>query len=240
MNRIITRRLARFKSHCDSHNPRNVNGLFCWMRADLLTTLVGSGVSAINDISGNGIVAAQGAPTTRPTLSSVGTNIKHIVSGPNSTWFQFQNNVWSSLTAAEVFIVSRIDATSTFGTIYGIGGTADGCFFTGGGIYDSFGSTVRYNAGSFGVEVQSPFIYNVSAGTNTWTNRLNGVIKYSNTSNVVAWNPISHLLTLVNTDPSTFYLIGDFYELIVYNHVLSANERLIIMSYLSSRYNIKI
>lgn len=212
---------------------------YCWLRSDQLVSTSGSLVSAWGDLSGNNIGVAQGG-TPKPVLSLTGGagGQPRIVAPGTSAWLQFPSDVFISLTAAEVFIVSRIDVTSSFGNIYGVGGTHDSSFFTGGGIYDSFGSTVRYNAGTYGLEVNAPFIYNVSAGPDTWTNRLNGIIKYTTSVNTVSFMSQTRLFVTAGGDPAVYYLVGDFYEFILFNRILTVIERASVMMYLKARYKI--
>lgn len=223
-------------------DPKDITGLACWLRSDLGVTLVADKISAWTDQSGNGRSVTQTVDANRPTLTlsgGAGGRPKIISGASGSTYLTFASGIWSSLAAGEIFIAARRDTTGV-GSLYGIGGTVDTCFFNAGAINDAFGSTVRYSAGSYGAEINSPFIYNVSAAPGAWTNRINGTVKYTIGSNTVAWQSASKLLATSASDPGTYYFVGDFYEVIVFGRVLSAIERALVMSYLSARYAITV
>ncbi len=165
-----------------------------------MTLISSTHISAWNDQLGSGISGTQpvDASGQRPIYSaSGGPGDKPYVSfGANAgvgQWVVF-GDVFSALTAAEVFVVRKAgaDPAGPFpdeGGFWHFGTNANGDLlpFTDGNVYDCFGSTARKSTGNPTVALTGWHIYNVITTASEWTSNINGVEHFTTGTNTVGF-----------------------------------------------------
>jgi len=245
--RIIQRRPIRIKPSSNANfSPLSIKDNYVWLRADLGITTVSGKVSNWHDMSGFGHDVSQVTSTIRPIyVSNSDVNRPYLDCGiGGATQLVFPNNIFTSLSQAELFFVASHNqqpTTNGNGGIYTI--TAGGLYggshipFSDNQIYEGFGRTVRIE-GAFNVTGNTAFspgktfCWNVSAGSN-YEIRLNNLVRYSNNAYTFG---ISSTTYILNTSQGN--LFGKCYELIIFSRVLSVVERAIIYNYIRTRYQI--
>lgn len=211
--------------------------LFLWHRGDLVTASSGA-VSAWDDKSSNGRASTQITGADKPTERAAGhvrcINGLPVVEFDGVSDYLAWANIFTALTAAEVFVVGRLDAdppTTGSGGIWDLGTDVNSSAvpFTDGNIYDSFGSTVRKTVGNPAPSLASPFIYNVTSTATEWTARLNGTQIFTTPTNAVAFSAAP---TLGRSKNSTILFKGVMAEMFMLSRALTTSERASALSYL--------
>jgi len=228
--------------------PNVISGLISWLRSDKLVTLSSGKVSAWGDQSGNGNSVSQAISTQQPTYVASGglNNLPYLNCGLGVIYNEltFPANAFSALTAAECFLVYKRTATNTPGGLYHVGSASNSQHvpYADSFVYDSFGAATRhdhagiitYGAGNYFV----PTLYNVSAGFNSWANRFNGTLLAGSSTNTISFATAQWLLASQNADKTTVFFEGQFYEWLMFNRILTAEERSQINVYVYDRYGI--
>lgn len=228
-----------------SFTPVRLPGLVSWLRSDLGVTLASGKVSAWADqspVRTNGV--SQGTAAQQPTyVASGGANgLPYLNCGISAmSQLNFPTSCFSALTAAEVFVVFNNATDPPLGSAAGTPFTMG---FSGGQtlvpyrtntVYGAFGSTTQKSAlGPTGGITASTFLYNVASSASEWTERHNGTLFYTTATNAVAFDAAQWLLSLNLGN----WLVGRFYEFIMFNRVLSAGERALVNQYVYKRYGI--
>lgn len=126
----------------------------------------------------------------------------------------------------EAFIVLRAPSTGG-GPWWGMGTTAIGAgpsmpTGSGGTLYDCFGSAVQRSITPIGIDPQAPWLYHVQARNGLWKAWINGVLRYSTTTNTATWDGSYFGMWL---QAGAFYIPGTFWigELILRNGFLDAD-----------------
>jgi hypothetical protein len=211
-----------------------VGDLNLWLKADAGVTL-GANASVVDwhdqsgnikdasqSISGNQPVCVIGAIGDRPTVRFDGTNsylnLPGVLNG----------------SSAEGFVVLR--STGTTGGLWRMGHTGDSLAYpdSDGDIIDDFGSGA-YNPYDLGSPVQpldQYHVYNVMAQDNDWAAWINGLLQFQATGDSYATWGGSTL------GYQSFYLNGDIAEILVFDRILTTDERVAVGTYLASKYNL--
>jgi hypothetical protein len=149
-------------------------------------------------------------------------------------------NVLNGATQAEAFIVLKATndlPSSPHGLWYF--GTSQGYYpNTDGKVLDDFGTGSQRDLGDPAQPVSQFHLYNVSSKANSWNAWINGLNLLSSTNNSFAYTP-SPVLGYSITCPYycyTYYFAGDIAEVLVYNRVLSSDERAAVGTYLNKRF----
>ena len=102
---------------------------------------------------------------------------------------------------------------------------------------DDCGSTVTYDTGLQQFPLDKSHVYEVQATSSTWTSALNGIPQGSSVTNTLGFYFLASLGGQVGFAPWNFYH-GDWAEMIVFNRILSASERGLVINYLNGRYGL--
>ncbi len=216
--------------------PATVSGLRLWLRADRgVTRDAENKVGAWSDRSAQHRNAFQPEPDFRPLLVAGAANGSPVLrfDGEND-WLEIPKFM-TDATEGELWVVLRVpNFASRDQGLWNLGG-ADGAT----GERQDIGQVMTEDFGrdsrtSIGVPVNSPgeyVIYNVTAGADDWTVRLNGVTQFHSAENSVRFGENGWLGRGVGK-----YLDGDVAEVVVYGRMLSAEEREAVGVYLAGKY----
>lgn len=215
-------------------------GIRLWLTADSGITGVGD-VSTWLDQSGNNMHAAN-ITGAHPKLIANQINGLPVVRFDGSSSALSLPNFMNGATEGEVFVVLKSateDANSTRRYLWKFGSSGAGLQYPGDGNYqinDEFGSTTNKVTYDPITPLTSFTVYNVASRASEWTSRLNGDLFYRTTNNTVGFRADPSL----GGDGSTASFNGDVAEILVYDHVLSPEERYAVTIYLKSKYNLDI
>lgn len=249
--RILNRRVIDVEfgaTGSSDADPGGVPDCILWNRANdlLLTHADGDTVDNWYDASENANHGTAG-PTPPTFATNVFGNSMPGVHFDAHAYISYVVGFFTGLTAAEVFVVMKRDVSPPPNS-----GARGFWYFSNepsnpaqvptdtGVIWDGFGSTVLKNTGVTWTGGTSAHIYNVSSGAGAWTNRLDNVQLYTTATNTVGFNVTWARLGADfsgGTSP-TYYYVGYFAELIVFDRVLTTIERDTVYNYLSAKYAI--
>ncbi len=235
-------------------DPSDLTGLQLWLDANDASTLFQDAAKTIP--AGNGDVVGawenkanpgtndgtQATTAAKPTLHTGVVNGLPIIRFDGTDDFLNIGDL-SALTAAEIFIVVKIDndppalaAQSGLWSMGTDGVTPDTHFpFTTGDIFDVFGTTVRKPSIIPTIALDQWNIYNVVSISGEWTNRINTVQQHTTGTNTVGFVATAKIGI---SNGGTFFLDGDIAEIILYNAKLSTEDRTQLNAYLSNKYGI--
>ncbi|MCG8528379.1 MAG: fibronectin type III domain-containing protein [Opitutales bacterium] len=208
------------------------SGMRLWLKADDVSVAQKDAVQYWYDDSGNGNWA-----TTHygyePTLVVDGINSRPVVSFTDDQKLSL-TDVMSDAQSGEVFYIVRATGDghnlSTAMSIFGTYGQYGGGSFTlsNDWINDGFGSTelkqisgIVHNLGDF-------ILYNTSSAPDDWLGRINGDLLGVSSENEIAFR----------NDPSIGDFIGDIAEIVIFDRVLSEEERNQVCGYLTKKYDL--
>ncbi len=216
-----------------------------WLKADAgtSTTTDGQPVSKWADQSGNGNNATQ--PTTsneptyvasslngKPALHFTSTNASYLIL-PTDSVLGIQNSDY------EIFIVARTDSSAisfliSSGNVENfemhLNGAAGARFIPIGSTYIDEGSSGQYAD-------NNPHIFDAQASSTEGLIRVDGVNGGDTLTNVRC-STNSDLVLGMRLSVLSYFFTGDISEVIIYNKVLSAADRILVESYLASKYGI--
>jgi len=232
-------------SSVSDSSPIPTTDLYQWLKADAIEGLAdGDPVSSWLDSSGNNKDATQGTGTNQPSYQTNEINGLPVVRFDGTDNF-FTMPSMAALTAAEYFIVIRlVQATPDPANagLWDIGSdTANPTIFPfvgDGKIYDQFGTTSRKTTADPTPSFQSWNIYSVYSAANDWTNFFNGTQLFTTGTNTVGFSATPTLGKSGGHGVGDFYLQGDVPEVIGYSAKLSADDRALVLSYLTTKYGL--
>jgi len=205
-------------------------GLALWLTAD---SAAETPLGYWEDGSGNG-GDAQTLFGNRPTVVANTLNGKPVIhfQGDAGQYFDLPN-VMSGATAGEALIVLRASSAGEGGLwAFGSGGHYAYYPWQDGLLYDEFGTTAQISEGTPPVDLTQFHVYNVSSQSGSWQSWMDGAPVFETSANTVEFT--STPLLGRNNFGSGF--TGDIAELIVYNRVLSTNERAAVLNYFNAKY----
>lgn len=217
------------------------SNLKLWLRSDLAVTSASSSVSTWGDVSGLENDATQSTGGNQPTwvesvingnpaLQFNGTSSK--MSLPTSSDLGIQSNPY------EFFVVGKSSSSNVQFLIaggaleqfeYHLNGSTGARFIPTTLAYIDKGTAGSYTNGS-------AHLFSARASASGGAVRVDGVDGGTSESNLLSSDG-GNLLLGVRGD-GTYYFNGDIAEVIIYNRVLSAEERTSVEQYLKSRYAI--
>lgn len=217
-----------------------------WCRADTVV-LNGSDVETWTDLSGNGNDLTTAAAAERPAYNASDANFN---SEPSMTFdglavsgnfLRFPDNVFDSLTAADMFFVGKKDAdppgsANTAGS-WIIGSSGSPCYlpYTDGVVYEGAFSTTRDTTGNPTPDLANAFYYEIISTASEWTSRFNGSGHYTTGTNTFGVTPSPRLGYSSTTSRG---YDGEAAELIIYDAKLSTADRTTVEAYIADRYAI--
>jgi len=208
------------------------------LRSDLAVTSASSTVSNWGDVSGWNNDASQGTSGNQPTITSSAMNGYPALSFngstskltlPTSTSLGMQSNPY------ELFIVARSSSSNVQFLIAGGANEQFEYHLNGVGarfiptttVYLDKGTAQNYTDGN-------THLFSARASSSGGSVRINGIDGGTSISNILSSNS-ANLLLGVRSD-GTYYLNGDIAEVIIYNRVLTHDERNKVEHYLAQRY----
>lgn len=197
--------------------------------------LVGSPIFQWLDQSGLGNHATQTNPDNQPSAIPNALNGYPAVHLDTSDYFYLPNaaSLLSGASEGEVFVVWKTNDTGTSHGHWSLGSAPPGAYERyEDAIDEDFGSTRLYSLGTPLQPINQYHLYNVSSKTNDWVARFNGLVHYRSTFNTPGFR--SNVYLGRNQDPWTFN--GDIAEAIIFDRVLSAQEREAVGKYLTTKY----
>jgi len=217
--------------------PTDLSGITLWLRAG-----VGYSSGTWLDQSGAGHNFTQASGPAQPTTGTIAGQPALVFNG-TSQYLSSAASAFSGQTAGEAFIVMQLDADPpatgagglwTFGT-----GASDHTPFTDGVIYSGWGSDTRKTTVDPATSMASAAcIYNIRSAANAWSSHLNGTQLFTTATNSVAF-PSVCVIGSGNVAGSVFHK-GKIGEVLVFNRVLTSDERTSNLAYLGSLYGIAI
>lgn len=216
-------------------SPKQLPGLFFWVRADLGTTVV-TGVSSWADQSGNGINLTQATGANQPALhASGGANNQAFIQWTAGSAMSLDHTGLSQIQPNEGFVVMHQNAAST-STDYILDISAGGS--NGALNVPANTTTIQFAAGTS----QNP---SVPAGDHLINVQWNGAASgvgidgASLVTSTIASN-IAELHAGQAGGLTTFGMNGSLYEIIIYGRILTVVERNAVKAYVRSRYALSI
>lgn len=230
--------------------PKHISGLQLWLRADkgtfqdsAKTTAAVSDADVIGawaDQSGNGNDVLQATTVDKPTLRLSVTNGRSVIRFDGVTDFLSFADVFSSLVAAEIFVIIKIDADPPGDVaqsgLWALGSAAQNAHypFTDGVIFGTFGTTARKTTGDPATNLAVFNAYNIVSTTSEWTSSLNGTQHFTTGTNTVGFSTTPN----IGKSFAAGFLDGDVGEIIMYNSKLSSANRALIENYLNNRWGV--
>jgi hypothetical protein len=219
-------------------------GLRMWLKADAGLAQIGTStpVSFWEDQSGNGNNAMEiytSSAATRPTSVTGQLNSRPVVRFDGSDDFLTLWNLLSGATDAEAFVVLKADAELPAANrgLWRLGGSGNNSRYpaTAGTVTEDFASTTARNIGDPAQPLTNYHIHSVSGTAGQWEARVNGVTQSASAANTFGASA-SPLLGYAGS--GSLYFDGDIAELLVYERVLSPDERDAVGAYLVGKYGL--
>ncbi len=205
------------------------SGLQMHLRADAAVVTDSNGdVSSWFDQSGLNNNATQFQLNLEPYLTQGAINGEPAVAFNGGGEFMWVPSFLVGDSSAEILAVVRVNPTvNLYNTMWQFGNGLGSGYFNS-SHYDDFGTS----DGSFypaqpASETSEYHVYNVSVQANDWIERFNGVQIAEHTGESVSFGTL----------PSIGAMNGAIAEMIIYNRVLTGQERATVNSFLFSKYN---
>ena len=205
-----------------------------WLAADALSGYAnGAQVLTWPDSSGSGN-AGTGQGATKPTYIASAVNGKPAIQFGFTGYYSLPS--LASLTQGETFLVLRADTDAGYSGFNAFSPSSEnGHYSYYGSVYDSFGSTVRYNLGNPPGVINAWHLYNASTAPGSWIARKDGVQFFSTGTNTVSFGSAPNL---GRSMPAGVPFSGAIAEMLIYPSVLSTTTRTAVEGYLQAKYGI--
>ena len=225
-------------------------GLQHWLKADNATITLANGATMANWPDASSFQRTINKLAGTPIYKTNALNFNPTVYFNASSYFgKDVSNVnlsfTSAFTGAEVFgMVKSItnNAQRGFPWDYGSGSRGNHFTWSDGTIYDGFATTSRYNyipenlAAAIKFSALDWSLYNTYSGAGTWGINRNATSIYTRTSNTVSFTASGNGITI--GAESTNIWNGYAPEIVLYDRVLSAAERIRVNTYFAIKYGL--
>ncbi len=168
------------------------------------------------------------------------------------------NGFTSAYTLGEFFSTAKTNITGVNTGLMDLGaGVAGNCYYTwsDGGYYNAFGTTQRFgwnpSTGAVlsaktgasapavtGINATDWHILNSYSATNNWGTSFDGRLVSSTATNTISFTPYNGYNAVGAAQNGPYYQNGSMAEVILYNRVLTATERIQVNSYQAIKYGI--
>src|SRR6266542_2426362 len=208
-----------------------------WLKAEAGVTRQGtnSSVEYWLDQSGSHADASQVTASSQPLWVDGAANGRPVVRFDGADDYFALPNFLNGTTQAEAFVVLKatVDTPSTPRSLWRMGTGSYGDYYpsTDGIIYENFGSSTRYVVGNPAQPLDQYHLYNVAGKAGELTARINGIVQYSTTINTYGY----YTAPVLGVWSSTFFA-GDVAEVVIFNRVLTSDERDAVAIYLNQKY----
>lgn len=217
-----------FISTAQTQIPATIPKLKIWLSADSVEIISGK-VATWYDISGNGNSPTQTTDANRPTKMDNVLSGKPVIRFNGSNWLkkQYPSAISQPITT---FVVWKITTSSIPQVCYSNYSTNDfNLSYSIDGIAQSSGAMLRYTK-----PTTFDFLLNTSIYNNINSNIFeNGTLKISGSTGFNSMNGI----TLGGYFDNNYRLMGDIAEIILYDTILTDNDRTLVENYLMNKYS---
>lgn len=143
-------------------------------------------------------------------------------------------NVFSAMTAGEIFLVLKVGAGSLTNGLMDLGSQSGELFpYVDGNIYEDFGTTARKSCGAPVLSITATHrLYNVRSASGAWSAWLNTTQQFSTATNTVSFTTSPQLGKAAGGNAFT----GTIVEFLLFNTVLSSGDRAKVISYYRGKY----
>jgi hypothetical protein len=213
-------------------------GMRLWLRADSIGLINGSPVAIWTDNSDLHNHATQTSTSNQPTLVGGAINGHPVVRFNQASNQSFNlPNVMRGASEGDAFIVLKstpVPAGQAQG-LWNFGSYSGAAYpHSDGNIYEDFGRAAQWsNMGRPPVGLDTAHLYNVAVSSAGQVVRFNGNIFYRSPAASISWNPNPLLGSRGSSSPC---FDGDIAEVIIYDHMLSPQEREAVGYYLNTKY----
>jgi len=217
-----------------------LSDLKLWLKGD--TGVYASYGTAANweDQSGNGNWASQPSATLQPVTVGFGVNGNKALRFDGANDYLSLPGFMEFFEQAELFVVLKADADMPPASRSGwrMGGSTSTAHSTypntSGVIIDDFASTSLNTVGNPFQPLDAPHLYNAGGKAGEWISRINGVMVTNKTVNTFGQRANPTIGASITTSSSFF--AGDIAEVMIFNRVLTGEERDAVGLYLNQRY----
>jgi probable HAF family extracellular repeat protein len=228
-----------YSSELELTTPANYDSfpatnLFLWLKADFIPGQTnGAGVAVWPDFSGLGNNATQGNGTNQPLFYTNAVNGKPVVRFNGTGQMLNLTNFMSGWGQGELFVVLKA-GTNFPGAAqqsWKFGSSTNAVRYpdVDRSIMDDFGSTSSQVISNPPVTLDQYHLYDVSANSQ-WIARLNGITALIDGANSFSYSTSPVLGAMTNS------FVGDLVEILVFNRVLTEDERATVGGYLNLKY----
>ncbi len=203
-------------------------------------------IGKVSDKSGNNRHFTQATDNRRPSYETNILNslaVAEFGAGPDVYTYWGGPDI-SALTEGEVFIVIKMEADppspANHGGLWKFGDSGDNVHFpfTDNNVYDDFGASARKSTGNPTLSVASWRLYNVVTTSSEWTSFVDGTQHYTTGTNTVDFT--SAPVLGASFDSTTYYVVGQIAEFILFSAKLSAGDKTDLKAYFADRYALTI
>jgi len=211
--------------------------LLLWLKADsgVEQQSTNNSIKTWYDQSGNTNNANQETAASQPLYVINALNGLPVVRfNPTNSQYFILPNLFNGTTQAEAFVVLRAaaDMPDTSRALWQLGAISYTYYPDyNGNIVEDFGSTSLHTVGNPAQPLDQYHVYEVASQSGNWSAWINGMLQSSTTTNTYSTNVYP---TLGNS--GSYYFAGDVAEVLVFNRVLSADERDTVNGYLNLKY----
>ena len=215
-------------------------GMRSWLRADAgMPQISGARIRSWFDMTELRKHAAQKARSPQPSSVANAINGRPAVHFNGSSFLDLRNTTFDGMSEGEVFVVLRATNDNP-GVDRGLWTMTDNISATP-TFYPSATGTISdstmAHSGNYNLEnplqpLDQFHCYNVASKSGSWRAWINGVLQRESRANGFALSPLVGKIGVY----STSYFDGDIAELIIYDHVLTASERVGVTNYLARKY----
>jgi len=211
----------------------SIPGLCLWLKADDPGIVSNNGNISLwpdNSLINPANNATQSNGSNQPTLVANGLNGRPVVHFAGGQSLNLPN-VMNGASAGEIFVVVR--STALNNALWWWGGSNGNLYpYSDGNLYEDFGTTTWTSLGKPAADLTQYNLYNVSSSSSEWTQRINGLVNYDRLGNTVSFRATP----VLGMASSGVHFTGDIAEVIVYDHVLTPQEKETVGFYLNSKY----
>jgi hypothetical protein len=222
--------------------PARIAGLRLHLRADAgVATDAGGGVQTWHDQSGRAAHATQAAADERPQLIATAANGRPAVRFDGANDWLALPNLMAGATAGQVFAILRAAAfpSDQARAAWNFGG-GNGTEYPGGTeLWDDFGAPSQLRLGPPIRDLTSFHLYDVSSRPAEWLARLNDAGQLRSAASAVVFRSDPTLGRMARYF-GRYHFAGEIAEIIVYDRVLPAADRLAILAYLNAKYALRL
>ena len=224
-----------------SGTPLPLADLGLWLKSDSGTRARGGSLDFWQDQSGRGHSVVQPAAAAQPQLISDGLGSRPTLRFDGAAQYLDVPAFMSARTQAEAFVVLRVATArlTTDGSVWGLGQSPDhGARYptSQGQLQDDFASTATYFLESVSTLLDQFHLYNVASQQDCWMAWINGALAAERAGNTYAAPDNPTLGASLQGTPS--YFGGDIAEVMIFDRVLTTEERDSVGGYLSQRYGL--